>query len=378
MNSTYITTDAADRPCSNIPPSQADRPRSHRERTRRTRLTWPDFFKTVAQTQHTADRWLIKHRWPDGVRCPHCGSHVVREEASQNEETGTRFQCTSCSRLFTVRTNHFTAYPAVPFRQWLLAMHLMVSEPRFWSEAQIAHFLGLDHMTTGLVIHAIHLQMQVPDPPPLESVAGVFEMQVIDSAPLESVAGVFEADEACWPKHWDSADGGRFAQRLHTVLVLERASRQIRIWVVQDRTAETMIQVLKQSGVGPGCTLYSDGLLVYRTAAQCLKAKHCWVNHTGSEFVKLDDPAVHINGTESCFAWMRHALRRIEVSQENLARYAAQTEFLLNWREAPVMDRMRELASREHGSLTPERVAAERSRFAPRTPSAIAIPLESL
>ena len=91
----------------------------------------------------------------------------------------------------------------------------------------------------------------------------------------------------------------------------------------------------------------------------------------------MDDPAVHINGAESCFAWMRQALRRIDISQENLTRYVAQAELILNRREVPVIDRMRELASREHGSLTPGRIRAERYRFAPRTPNATPIPLKS-
>ena len=363
MNSTYTNTD---------PPSQADRTGADRERTRRTRMPLPDFFGTVAATEREAAQWLIKHRWPDGVRCPRCGSHDF-EEASQNAEAGPRFRCTSCRRSFTVRTHHFTDYPAVPFRHWLLAMRLMVSQKQFWSEAQIAHFLGLDHVTTRLVIHAIHLQMRAPDPLPLKSVAGVFEAQV---PPLESLAQAFEADEAYWPKQRDSVDGVLFAQQLYTVLVLERASRQLRIWVVPDRNADTMLRVLKQSGVGPGSTLYSDGLRIYRLVARLLKLKHGWVNHSDEVYVDRLDPRIHINGAESAFAWMRHALARVEVSQENLTRYAAQCEFLFNRRETPAGELMGELASREHGSLTPERLAAERSRFAPRTPSPITtIPL---
>ncbi len=359
MSGLYPTTDATNRSQNHNVPDQGHRPPSSREIIRRTRLTLPNFFDTVASTQRAAERWLIKYRWPDGPRCPHCDSPDVEEERPQNEEAETRFRCTSCSSFFTVRTNHFTAYPAVSFCQWLLAMYLMVSEPRFRSEARIAHFLGLDHRTTSLVIHAIHLQMQVPDPPP-----------------LESVAGVFEVDEAYWAKHMGSAEGERFAQRLYTVLVLDRTSRQVRIWVTRDRTAMTMLRILLRSGVGPDSVLYSDGLYVYRPAARWLLAKHRWCNHKIYEYVNVDDPNIHINNAESCFAWMRHALCRIEISQENLARYVGQTEFMINWREVPVLDRMQELASREHGSLTHERIAAERHRFAPRTPRATQTPIE--
>lgn len=363
MSSIHRTTDAANRDPSSIPniPDLGHCFPSYPELIRRTRLTIPDFFETVAPNEGAADQELIKWRWPDGVRCPHCGSPDVGNEPPPDEDAETRFRCASCGRSFTVRTDHFTAYPeGVSLQCWLLAMYLMVSKPRFWSEEQIGLFLGLDQLTTNLVIHAIHLQMQEPD------------------LPLpESTERTFEADEALWPKHWDSPEGARFQQRLYTVLVLDRESRQVRIRVTQDRTALTLLRILLQSGVGQGSILYSDGLYVYRLAAQWLLARHRWVNHTICEYVSVDDPDVHINSAESGFAWMRHALRRIEISQENLARYVAHVEFMINRREVPVLDRMRELASREHGSLTPDRITAERNRFAPRTPSGIAIPLES-
>ena len=143
MSGLYPTTDATNRSQNHNIPDQGHRPLSSREIIRRTRLTLPNFFDTVASTKRAPERLLIKCRWPDGPRCPHCDSPDVEEERPQNEEAETRFRCTSCSSLFSVRTNHFTAYPPVSFLHWLLAMYLMVSEPQFRSEAQIPHFLGL-------------------------------------------------------------------------------------------------------------------------------------------------------------------------------------------------------------------------------------------
>ena len=371
MSGIHRTTDAANRDYSrslNIPDLGHWFPSSP-ELIRRTRLTLPDFFETVAPTERAADQMLIKWRWPAGVRCPHCGSPDVGKEPPPDEHAETRFRCASCGHSFTVRTDHFTAYPeGVSLQRWLLAMYLMVSEPRFRSEEQIALFLGLDQLTTSLVIHAIQLQMQAPEPPSPQGM-------LVPIPPPESAERTFEVDEALWPKHWDSSDGERFQQRLYTVLVLDRGSRQVRIRVTRDRTAMTMLRILLQSGVGPDSILYSDGLYVYRLAARWLLAKHGWVNHTICEYVSIDDPDVHINGAESCFAWMRRALHRIEISQENLARYAAHVEFMINRREVPVPDRMRELVAREHGSLTPDRIRTERDRFAPKSPSATPMPL---
>ena len=166
MSNQYLTTNAKNCPRNRNVPDLGHWFPSPPELIRGTRLTLPDFFETVAPTDRAADRLLIKWRWPDGVACPYCGSPDVGKEPPPDEYAETRFRCASCGSFFTVRTNHFTTYPeAVSLQRWLLALYLMVSEPRFRSEAQIARFLGLDRLTTSLVIHAIHLQMQVPDPP---------------------------------------------------------------------------------------------------------------------------------------------------------------------------------------------------------------------
>ena len=95
MNGQYLTTDAKNRSRNHNVPDQGHPPPSYREIIRSTRLTLPDFFETTSSTQRTADRWLIKYRWPDGPRCPHCGSPDVEEERPQTAEAETRFRCGS-------------------------------------------------------------------------------------------------------------------------------------------------------------------------------------------------------------------------------------------------------------------------------------------
>ena len=250
MNGPHSNTSVAKQSVNHFLPDSADLARSYREIIRRTRLTLPELFGTLLRTNRSAQRWLIQQRWPDGPRCAHCGSTEVGEVTPQDEDAEIRFRCESCGEHFTVLTNHFTAYPDVSFRHWALAMYLTVSEPQFWSEEQLARFLGLDQRTTYLVVHAIHLQVTVSDLPP-----------------LESLEGVFEADEACWPKHMKSAEGERFTQRLYTILALERASRQVRLWVVSDRCAGTIKAILRWSGVRRGHTPYSDGWEPYLRCA---------------------------------------------------------------------------------------------------------------
>ena len=337
----------------------ADQPRSHRQTDCLTRLPLPEFVETMAQTAALAEQTLIKARWRDGVRCPHCNSADIRKEDAREEGCATAFRCGSCAKTFTVRTNHFTEYPpTVPFQTWLLALYLMVSEPQFLSEQQMAHYLGVDQAIANLMIHSIHWQMRDADPMPLGSSVGVLKVEV---------------DESYWPKHQDSAASERFTLQLYMIVLLERSSRQVRTTVVSARTIENMLTFLRSHDPGEASVFYffTDGLGLYPALVRFLRrfhgvvVIHGVVDHSAKEYVNLDDPDIHINGAESFFAWARRALSNVEYSQENLARYTDHIEFIFNHRLVSVVERMERLMSREHGPLTPGRIQAEQRRFPP-------------
>jgi transposase-like protein len=119
-----------------------------------------------------------QHRWPDGVRCPSCGSAAVarhgRDEthrcrrhrsgpagiagASAGEGPHRqRYRCTACGSRFDDLTGTALAGHHRPLRLWVLCLYLMGLN---LSNRQIAHELGLsgsdvqamtEHLRSGLV-----------------------------------------------------------------------------------------------------------------------------------------------------------------------------------------------------------------------------------
>ena len=345
---------------------------SHRQMDCRTRLPLPEFVEKMAQTPTAAEQTLIRARWRDGVRCPRCNSADIRKADAHDEAGATAFRCGPCAQTFTVRTNHFTEYPpTVPLQTWLVALYLMVSEPRFLSEQQMAHYLGVKQTTAHLMIHSIHWQMRDTDPIPLGISAVVLKAEV---------------DESYWPKHRNSAAGERFTRQLYMIALLDRSSRQVRTTVVSERTIPEMLRFLRSHDLGETSVLYliTDGLRHYKALARLLSricrsygvdVIHGVVDHSAKKYVNPADPDIHINGAESFFAWARRALSSVEYSQENLARYTDHVEFMFNHRLVPVAERMERLMSRENGTLTPGRIQAARRQFPPLPSQGEVIPL---
>ena len=102
-----------------------------------------------------------QHRWPDGVRCPTCGSAAVaRHGRDDTQPHRQRYRCTACGSRFDDLTGTALAGHHRPLRVWVLCLYLMGLN---LSNRQIAQELGLsvadvqamtEHLRAGLVAKA--------------------------------------------------------------------------------------------------------------------------------------------------------------------------------------------------------------------------------
>src|SRR4051794_33111544 len=99
-----------------------------------------------------------QHRWPDGVRCPTCGSAAVaRHGRDDTQRHRQRYRCTACGSRFDDLSGTALAGHHRPLRVWVLCLYLMGLN---LSNRQIAQELGLsvsdvqamtEHLRAGLV-----------------------------------------------------------------------------------------------------------------------------------------------------------------------------------------------------------------------------------
>jgi transposase-like protein len=81
-------------------------------------------------------------RWPDGPRCPHCGStNLVKQGRDETEPQRQRYECRSCDRRFDDLTDTIFAGHHQPLRVWVLVLSFLGLN---LSNEQIARELDLD------------------------------------------------------------------------------------------------------------------------------------------------------------------------------------------------------------------------------------------
>ncbi len=87
-----------------------------------------------------------QHRWPEGARCPVCGSGaVIRDGCDDTQPCRQRYRCKACSGRFDDLTGTVLAGHHQPLRVWVLCLYFMGLN---LSNRQIALELGLDTSDT--------------------------------------------------------------------------------------------------------------------------------------------------------------------------------------------------------------------------------------
>src|SRR3954465_11992839 len=105
--------------------------------------------------------FVRQHRWPEGVRCPGCGSGaVIRDGCDDTQRHRQRYRCKVCTSRFHDLTGTALAGHHQPLRVWVLCLSFMGLN---LSNRQIALELGLspsdvqamtEHLRCGLVAKA--------------------------------------------------------------------------------------------------------------------------------------------------------------------------------------------------------------------------------
>ena len=142
-------------------------------------MTAPDLVNPSALIDDAKCFALVRqHRWPDGVRCPACGSGVViRDGHDETQPQRQRCRCKGCAGRFDDLTGTVLAGHHQPLRVWVLCLYFMGLN---LANRQIAAELGLDASDAQAMTEALRggLAAKVP-PARLEGEVKIDEVYVV-------------------------------------------------------------------------------------------------------------------------------------------------------------------------------------------------------
>lgn len=101
--------------------------------------------------ERSCERRLIAERWPRGWSCPRCGNDRCSPVAGRNRI----WQCTRCSRQFSVTAGTAMHGSKVHLRRWFHAFWLAARSKRGVSAIELASQIGVSENTARYMLERV-------------------------------------------------------------------------------------------------------------------------------------------------------------------------------------------------------------------------------
>jgi transposase-like protein len=105
-------------------------------------------------TQDDCLGYVEAARWPDGCRCPYCGS-----TRSTRVAVGRRLHCNQCNTSYSATVGTLLHRTHLPLQKWIFALWLAVRANAGLSTRQMARELQVSKSTAARVGHQIRIAM---------------------------------------------------------------------------------------------------------------------------------------------------------------------------------------------------------------------------
>jgi transposase-like protein len=130
------------------------------------------------RTEDEALDYLIKQRWPDGVRCLACDYDQVYTIATRGKTNKPcrLFECAECKLHFSATTGTLFHDSHLPLTKWFMAMALMVEAKKGVSALQVSRHIGVAYKTAWHLCHRIRKAMQEFETTPLGGAGKIVEV----------------------------------------------------------------------------------------------------------------------------------------------------------------------------------------------------------
>lgn len=204
---------------------------------------WSDFPKTVLEfedrfaSEESCHAWLVKQRWPEGFRCPGCGS-VKAWELSRRR----LLECRGCHRQVSVTAGTIFHRSRKPLRLWFKAMSLVTNQRPGISALSLMRQLGLpSYQTAWTWLHKLRRAMVRPG--------------------REALMGQVEVDEGYVGGAESGVQGRQTEDKSVVAVAVEvkgRGAGRLRMEKVADASGNSL-EAFVAGNVAPGSTVRTDG-----------------------------------------------------------------------------------------------------------------------
>jgi len=279
-------------------------------------------------TGESAREWLETRLWPDGPRCPHCGTLNV--QAGIRHRTMTH-RCRGCvgRPQFSLRTGTVMKSSKLGYRDWAIAIHLLSTNLKGVSSMHLHRDLEITRKSAWHLMHRLRQSFQTQ-----EEVR--FSEAEVDGTHIGGPERNRHAD-----KKLRAGRGG--VGKAIVAAAKDRESGRTVAQVVPDTRTGTL-QGFVREHTTDDATVYTDGHSAHVGLQEGDGRTHEAVCHRVGRYVREQ---AHTNGVGSFRAAVERGHRGVfhRFSSKHLRKYVNGFSGRHNIRDADTVDRMGDIAA---------------------------------
>jgi len=271
----------------------------------------------------SAERYFVQKRWPNGVRCPGCGSsNVMRGTQAKRRRQLWYCQQPQCGKHFSVTSGTVLESTKLPLRKWLLAFHFVGASKKGISALQLARMLHMTYKSAWHLCHRIRATMTQNG----QLFTGIVETdETYIGGKRRGVGRGYRAEKAAVQTIIRRNRPGRHDSRAQTIaLSYEKVD------------GRTVGPKLRRHTVPSKTVLMTDDAPMYQRLGERFKDHHT-VNHKSKEYVREDWDG-HLATTNTAEGYFANLKRQIHgthhhTSKKHLPKYLEEHDYKYNTRQ---------------------------------------------
>jgi len=249
-------------------------------------------------------------KWPDGVKCPRCGSEKVSQIKKRDQ-----YDCDKCRYQFSVTAGTIFHDSHLPLWKWFLAIYLMTESKKGISANQLKRSLNISYKTAWYLCHRIRKSME-------------------ENGPKPKLKGIIEVDETYVGGKYDSR---RMRDKYKKQAVVGLLQRNGTFEAKSIRTpSKRVLTGIVKDRIDKEALIITDERPAYKSLDKTFH--HEKVYHSAEEWVRGN---IHTNGVENAWSLFKRSVIGAfhHVSEKHINQYLNEFDWRFNGRENPYLFR---------------------------------------